>query len=184
MVIIKQLSELNIQDFQTLVAGYTSPAKFTISKQESETQTQITLTRETLEQPYTKTWDRDEPLEAHYLEVLNQGFSSKAVEDGKLVGLTICEKRAWNNTLWVWEFHVHPDRHGEGIGRQLMGAVIENGKRAGCRVIVCETQNTNAPAISFYQKLGFEIDALDLSYYTNQDVSDGEVAIFMKYKLN
>jgi hypothetical protein len=31
--------------------------------------------------------------------------------------------------------------------------------------------------------MGFEIDALDLSYYTNQDVEEGEVAIFMKRKL-
>ena len=50
-----------------------------------------------------------------------------------------------------------------------MEALAEIGKLAGCRVIVCETQNTNAPAIDFYRRVGFEIGAVDLSYYTNKD---------------
>jgi ribosomal protein S18 acetylase RimI-like enzyme len=46
-----------------------------------------------------------------------------------------------------------------------------------------ETQNTNLPAIRFYRAVGFEIEAVDLSYYTNHDTLDGEVAIFMKRKV-
>ena len=53
-------------------------------------------------------------------------------------------------------------------------------KQADCRVMVCETQNTNVPAICFYRKLGFEVGAVDLSFNTNQDTTDFEVAIFMK----
>ena len=183
LIKIKQLTELNLSDFQKLVTGYTSTAKYVVTKQEGEAQTQITLTKDKLSQPYIKEWARDQPLEAHYLEVFKQGLSVKAVENGDIVGMAICDNRAWNRTLWVWEFHVHPERQGEGIGRQLMEAVIENARRAGCRVIVCETQNTNAPAVDFYRKLGFEIGGVDLSYYTNEDVTAGEVAIFMKYKI-
>lgn len=46
-----------------------------------------------------------------------------------------------------------------------------------------ETQNTNVNAIRFYRRSGFEIEGIDLSYYTNDDVEGGEVAIFMKRKL-
>lgn len=53
----------------------------------------------------------------------------------------------------------------------------------GLRTLVFETQNTNMPAIQFYRSVGCEIDAVDLSYYTNRDAMDGEVAIFMKRKL-
>ena len=50
-------------------------------------------------------------------------------------------------------------------------------------VMVCETQSTNVPAIEFYRKVGFEVEGIDLSYYSNDDAPDGEVANFMKRKL-
>jgi hypothetical protein len=31
--------------------------------------------------------------------------------------------------------------------------------------------------------MGFELDGVDMSYYTNRDVESGEVAVFMKRKL-
>ena len=63
-----------------------------------------------------------------------------------------------------------------------MERVAEIAKAEGLRILVCETQNTNVPAIDFYRRVGFEVDSVDLSYYTNSDV-EGEVAIFMKRKL-
>ena len=51
--------------------------------------------------------------------------------------------------------------------------------RTGMRVIVCETQNTNVPAIRFYQRMGFTLDGIDLSFYETID----EVAFFMKRKV-
>ena len=54
---------------------------------------------------------------------------------------------------------------------------------AGLRTIVCETQNTNVPAIQFYRKLGFRMEGIDISYYTNNDLPDGEIAVFMKKQI-
>ncbi|MNF18709.1 hypothetical protein D3C80_2229620 [compost metagenome] len=34
--------------------------------------------------------------------------------------------------------------------------------------------------MDFYKQCGFELDGIDLSFYTNNDMSDGEVAFFMK----
>jgi ribosomal protein S18 acetylase RimI-like enzyme len=184
MVKIIPLTYLDIDRFHQLAGGYTSRERFAVSKKEHEKKTQITLKLETLEEPYVKTWDHDEELESHYQEVLGQGLSLGAIDHGELIGLAICEKREWNRTLWVWEFHIQTERHGEGIGRQLMRMVFATAKRAGCRVVVCETQNTNAPAIAFYRRLGFEVGGIDLSYYTNQDIENGEVAIFMKRKID
>jgi ribosomal protein S18 acetylase RimI-like enzyme len=100
-----------------------------------------------------------------------------------MIAIAIAEARRWNRTLWVWEFHVAPDYHYQGIGRQLMEALAEKARSADLRVMVCETQNTNVPAISFYRQVGFSIEGIDLSYYTNHDLTAGEVAIFMKRKL-
>jgi ribosomal protein S18 acetylase RimI-like enzyme len=83
----------------------------------------------------------------------------------------------------VWEFHVVAAYQGQGVGRGLMGALAEQARAAGLRVIVCETQTANVPAIGFYRRMGFEMEGLDLSYYTNADVERGEVAVFMKLKL-
>jgi ribosomal protein S18 acetylase RimI-like enzyme len=64
-----------------------------------------------------------------------------------------------------------------------MDSLAELAGQRGFRALVCETQNYNVPAIQFYRKLGFEIDGIDLSYYTNDDMTGGEVALFMKRKL-
>ena len=64
-----------------------------------------------------------------------------------------------------------------------MQTLADLARQQGLRVMVCETQSTNVPAIDFYRAVGFEVGGLDLSYYTNDDLPDGEVAIFMKRKL-
>jgi ribosomal protein S18 acetylase RimI-like enzyme len=101
----------------------------------------------------------------------------------QLVGIAISEARQWNRSLWIWELMVAKPHQRLGAGRLLVGALAEKACAAGLRVLVAETQNTNAPAIRFYRSVGFEIDGVDLSYYTNTDAADYEVAIFMKKKL-
>jgi ribosomal protein S18 acetylase RimI-like enzyme len=100
-----------------------------------------------------------------------------------MVGIAIAEKVDWNRSLWVWEFGVAETHRRRGIGRRLMEALADEAKEAGLRIMVCETQNTNVPAIAFYRKVGFEIEGIDLSYYSNSDMTEGEVAIFVKRKL-
>lgn len=65
-----------------------------------------------------------------------------------------------------------------------MQGLVQMARSSGLRVLVCETQNTDVPAINFYRVMAFEIDGIDLSYYTNNDLEKGEVAIFMKKKIN
>ncbi len=72
---------------------------------------------------------------------------------------------------------------GQGIGKNLMEQAVSLARSAGLRIVVCETQNTNVPAILAYRALGFRVEGVDISYYTNQDYPDGEVALFMKRRL-
>jgi ribosomal protein S18 acetylase RimI-like enzyme len=183
MIRITKLTQIDPNRLRALTAGYTSPAKYVVTKSETEQETTITLTLQPLDPPYVKRFGKDEELENHYNEVLNQGLSLGAYDGSELIGIAIAEKRDWNRSMWVWDFHMDADYRGKGIGTKLMNTLAKNAKEAGLRVMVCETQNTNVPAINFYRKVGFEIDGLDLSYYTNKDVEEGEVAIFMKRKL-
>jgi hypothetical protein len=36
------------------------------------------------------------------------------------------------------------------------------------------------PAIRFYHALGFTLDGVDISFYSNDDLARGEIAVFMK----
>lgn len=180
---IETLESLKEADLHRLNAGYTSQAHYIVSKSESAARTQISLELAALQAPYVKTWETPEEDLARYREVVKQGLSLAARDGEQVVAIAIAEKVAWNRSLWVWEFHVAGECQRRGIGRGLMGALAKRAKAAGLRTVVCETQNTNAPAIAFYRAVGFEIEGIDLSYYTNQDVQAGEVAIFMKRKI-
>jgi ribosomal protein S18 acetylase RimI-like enzyme len=65
----------------------------------------------------------------------------------------------------------------------MMEELAERGRASGLRIAVCETQNTNVPAIRFYRIVGCNIEGIDPSYYSNDDWPEGEVAVFMKRRL-
>ncbi len=130
-----------------------------------------------------KRWERsDDEEQLRYQQYVTEGYSLGAFDGDRLVGFALTEPRTWNRTLWVWEFHVSETYRRRGIGRQLMEALAEKASQARFRCLGLETQSTNVPAITFYRAVGFEIEAIDLSLYTNTDIIDGEVAIFMKRK--
>ena len=183
MVDIKPLAYLDPHDIRRLNNGYTSSAIYRVSKTTSPAATTFRLERVVLAQPYVKRWETDEEELGQLQKAVAAGFSLGAYIDQNMIGIAIAEPRRWNRSLWVWEFHVSPACRRQGVGRHLMQALIQKAREAKLRVLVCETQNTNAPAIAFYRKMGFEIEGIDLSYYTNQDLELGEVAIFMKYKI-
>ncbi|MBN2502830.1 MAG: GNAT family N-acetyltransferase, partial [Anaerolineales bacterium] len=181
MLEILTLTTLSETQYVRLVAdsGYTSTEKYAVSKQESDERLLIALELVVLDKPYIKRWGYDDELEDEvYPKALAQGLSLGAYLDGELVGLALTEKRAWNETLWLWEFHVAEVQRGQGIGRRLMEALEQRARAAGLRMLALETQNTNIPAIRFYRALGFEIEGIDLSLYSNEDVESGEVALF------
>jgi len=181
---IQPLSELN-DGLLALIQGYTTHSIYVVEKAEQEEQTTITLHLTPLEAVREKRFDPpDEDLAGHYQEVVAKGFSFAAYDDAQPVAMVLAEAQQWNRSLWVWEFHVAPSHRGQGIGRQLMDTLAESAKAAGLRVIVCETQSTNVPAIRFYRSVGFAVEGIDLLYYTNEDMEPGrEVAVFMKRRL-
>jgi ribosomal protein S18 acetylase RimI-like enzyme len=184
MIFIRPLNELN-DDLLALIQGYTTHSIYVVEKLAQEELTSITLRLTPLDLPLTKRFDPpDEYLAGHYQEVVKKGLSFAAYDQARPVAIALADAQQWNRSLWVWEFHVEPSYQGEGIGRQLMHTLAESGKAAGLRVIVCETQSTNVPAIKFYRSVGFTVEGIDLSYYTNEDMEPGrEVAVFMKRRL-
>ncbi|TFH09022.1 MAG: GNAT family N-acetyltransferase [Candidatus Thorarchaeota archaeon] len=180
MIEIRPLTEFDSARFRELGAGYTSSATYQVSKSENDAHTTISLNLVELEIPYVKKWESTSEQETDYSNIVGKGLSLGVYDEDRQVGIAIAEKQEWNRTLWVWEFHIDLDYRQKGLGRQLMNQLEKIGKENGCRVMVCETQNTNVSAIRFYRSVGFEIGAVDLSYYTNSDITKFEVAVFMK----
>lgn len=165
--------------------GYASAERYRVTLQESDAETTIKLALERLPEPYVKDFRGEvtpEDLE-NYTQIAAEGLSVLALENDHPVGIGLAGAQRWNGTLWIWEFHVRPEYQGQGIGRRMMDALAETGRAAGMRTMRVETQNTNVPAIRFYRKAGFGIESVDVSFYTNDDLNSGEVAIFMKRRL-
>jgi len=181
---IRALASLDPRDFKRIMTGYTTTCKYQPEKTETHEQTTITLRLTTLSSPYVKIFTQPPGEMERYQQIIKQGTSLGAYENGVLVGLAIAERRNWNRSLWVWELGIDEEHRMAGVGRKLVNALTRLAENLGLRIIVCETQNTNVPAIEFYRKTGFELDGIDLSYYANNDTTIGEVAIFMKKRVH
>jgi len=184
VVEIRRLNEYSEADQIALGGyGYSSMERYIVTKEENAKSVTIRTNLVELEAPYNKVWPvRQEDFD-YYDEIVSQGLSFGAYIEEKLVGVAICNRSDWNNTLWVTNFHVSERHRRLGIGSKLMGKVFVQAQEMGFRIIELETQNTNVPAISFYYSLGFELDGIDLSFYTNNSAADEEVAFFMKRRV-
>ena len=182
MIEIRPLLDLNADDLNRLTGPFLCQEIYRVVWSDSESFTGFTLELASLDTPHEHNYGHmDEEYIQQYLRPAD--FSFGAYEGDALVGVVIAEKRDWNSSLWVWEFHVEPTRRRQGIGRQLMEHAAARAREAGLRVIVCETQNRNANAIKAYRCLGFQLEGIDISYYTNTDYPDRDVAVFMKRRL-
>lgn len=184
MIAIRKLVDLSSADLRRLVVGYTSDATYRVTRSESEPRSVFTLELVPLTVPYRKRYDHlDAGTVADYQRMASLGYSFGAYDGGQCVGLGLAEPSHWNKTLFVHELHVADTHQRRGIGRQLVEALAEKGRANGFRILLCETQNTNFPAIHFYRQTGFHLEGFDLSHYRNDDYPDGEIAVFMKRKL-
>jgi ribosomal protein S18 acetylase RimI-like enzyme len=182
---IRLLSALDGELLSDLITGYTSDARYEVTKQETPEYTRIELRLTPLAEPFVKSYTHiDAEIVQQYTAVVAQGHSLGAFADERCVGIALAEPQAWNLSLLVHELHVASDFQRQGVGRLLVEALVAHGLAIGMRCIVCETQTTNVPAIRFYRAMGFTLDGVDLSFYTNTDRERGEIALFMKRYLD
>jgi ribosomal protein S18 acetylase RimI-like enzyme len=163
--------------------GYESDQMYRVEKSETEDNTVISLRLEKRDSPYVKRWARTRDDLEMQKEVAAQGLSWGAFSGESLVGVALLELRHWNNSLHLHDLEVMPGFRGLGVGGMLMDKTLETARAEKVRVITLETQTTNYPAVKFYRRHGYQIDGVDLSFYTNHDIPDGEVALTMKLKL-
>jgi ribosomal protein S18 acetylase RimI-like enzyme len=181
---IRPLLKLDAGDIEKVITEHATLECYRVSYSDSDEHTSIELQLVPLSEAHIAKYSHfDDETMRRYNGVLKEGYSFGAFKGEALAGFIVAETQQWNDSLWVWEFHVAGSQRGKGIGKRLMETVAEKARTARLRIIVCETQNTNASAIKAYHKLGFRVEGIDISYYTNHDYPERDVAVFMKRRL-
>ena len=180
---IRGLVRLSASDLARLAGGYESAARYAVSVSESRDRITFRLVRQPLPGPLVKSFPHPAGELRRTRRVIGLKWSLGAYDGGRLVGLALAEPRAWNRSVWVHEFAVAASHRRRGIGTRLMAALARRARAERYRALVCETQSTNAPAIDFYRAVGFRLEGVDVSYYSNEDLERGEVAVFMKRRI-
>jgi len=86
-----------------------------------------------------------------------------AEDDGQLVGAATMR---WNaEPCEIVELAVAENRHGQGLGRQIIEALLAEAQRRGKQRMVVGTGNSSLGNIAFYQKCGFRMDHVRRDYY-------------------
>lgn len=184
MIEIKPLTHFDPERFQTIASGYRTDETYQVSWAESDKTITFSLNLEPTPAPREFRFPYSSEELEKYQSIVPSAYCWGAYDGDLVVGIALAEPQAWNRTLWVWEFHIAGTHQRRGVGRRLMAALAECAHAGGLRALVCETQNTNVPAIRFYRAVGYALEGVDVSYYTNEDRLPGRtVAVFMKLRL-
>ncbi len=142
----------------------------------------IELKRQSSEEEIMK--DYQEPIWEQWMDDESNNTSQIfGVEvNGKIVAWMTVAKEVWNNRLRIHELLVLEEHRGKGVGKMLIEKAKQVAQELNCRAIVLETQ-TNNSAVEFYRKQGFELNGVDLTAYSNSDITNNEVRIDMVYKI-
>jgi len=84
-------------------------------------------------------------------------------QDGVLAGAATMQWR--NDACEIMELAVAPQRHGQGIGRQIVAWLIDEARKRGKSAVLVGTANASIDNIAFYQKVGFRMDHVRKDYF-------------------
>jgi GNAT superfamily N-acetyltransferase len=87
----------------------------------------------------------------------------RADADGVLVGAATMQ---WRGELCeIMELAVATERHGQGIGSEIVAWLIDEARRRGKTAVLVGTANSSIGNIAFYQKTGFRMDHVRKDYF-------------------
>jgi len=100
-----------------------------------------------------ETWDEAWP---DLSRTIRDGAALLAEEDGRAVGFIFCVLGdRGRKTAHVTDFYVRPEERGKGIGKALLGSVLEPARGAGLDHVSLEVSLRNVEARRLYERLGF-----------------------------
>lgn len=176
MIEIKLLTFFTMEDEKSLgLNGFDTDSVYEVVKDESGDDITISLKLKKLKKSIRKEWPHLESDIAMFEDIIKQGYSYAAYENGRLVGVVIAEKK--HNSMWITEIVVADFCRNKGIGSLLLGKLTEVVERESINCIELETQSINYPAVSFYRKKGFELHGFNMPV---QSDIDNETILYMR----
>jgi GNAT superfamily N-acetyltransferase len=164
-------------------SGYVTDRVFRVSREVDPHTIAWRLYEEHLDRPVEKVYDDgevDDWLDS-YQETAEPGSMRflGAFHESHLIGLATWTHSKWNNTLWLADIRIRADSRRSGAGSHLIQCVQREASKTRARGIRLETQIANYPAIQFYRKHGFTPCGLDDHLYSNQDLEQQDIALFL-----
>jgi ribosomal protein S18 acetylase RimI-like enzyme len=77
----------------------------------------------------------------------------------------------WQGMVWMANLAVERGYRRQRVGTALIRHVRQWAREQGLQMILAEATTKNYPALSFYQKLGFQFCGFNDHYYANQDIA-------------
>ncbi len=166
--------------------AFESPTYLELERSDADGWPAFSFVERPFETPFVKEvgyrYDTEQLEQARYRLEHGDALMLVAEAGERLVAVLEVEGESWRNTALVWALFVDRAWRGRGLGRTLLGRAEAWAKRRKFRAAVLETQTNNVPAIRFYQRQGYHIAGFDTHFYTNRDMEQREVALFM-YKV-
>jgi N-acetylglutamate synthase-like GNAT family acetyltransferase len=120
----------------------------------------------------TAFWARDRKLEDLAVAIANSDPVVTVWDGARTIGFA----RATSDGIYratIWDVLIHPDYQGAGLGRKLVQTVLSHPKM--CRVERIYLMTTHQQ--SFYERIGFEVNASTTMVLPNQPIDQGQILL-------
>ncbi len=102
-----------------------------------------------------------------------------AVSGGEVVATiaALSDRFSWSPHVWDIRLLVAPDARGKGLGRKLLGAIVDQAIAAGAGKLTARMTPDQAGAITLFEECGFRAEAMLLGQVQAADGSLHDLAV-------
>ena len=106
-----------------------------------------------------------DPDDAAIDEYIGRGTCHGLYSETRLVGVAVLLQRG-PDVAELTNMAIHPDVQGRGLGKELLGHLIREARKAGFAQLTVSTGNSSLGALDLYQKVGFRITGVTPDHFT------------------